>query len=114
MGYKGGYGNTVVLRHNSSMQTLYAHMSSFGRFGSGSRVKAGDVIGYVGSTGRSTGPHLHYEVRLNGQPVNPVTVALPSRKLDNSQLAEFKTEQQKLDQILATVRDLPITVAQLD
>ena len=114
VGYKGGYGNTVVLRHNSSMQTLYAHMSSFGRFGSGSRVKAGDVIGYVGSTGRSTGPHLHYEVRLNGQPVNPVTVALPSRKLDNSQLAEFKTEQQKLDQILATVRDLPITVAQLD
>lgn len=112
--YKGGYGNTVVLRHNGSLQTLYAHMSNFGRFGPGSRVKAGDVIGYVGSTGRSTGPHLHYEVRINGQPVNPATVALPSKKLSSSQLATFKQEQQRLDRILATVRNLPITVAQLD
>lgn len=113
-GYKGGYGNTIVLRHNGTMQTLYAHMSRFGSYRVGSRVKAGDVIGYVGSTGRSTGPHLHYEVRLNGQPVNPVTVAMPSKKLTSSQLAEFKQQRLQLDQILATVRELPITVAQLD
>lgn len=114
VGYKGGYGNTVVLRHNHSMQTLYAHMSRYGIYGVGSRVKAGDVLGYVGSTGRSTGPHLHYEVRVNGQPVNPVSVALPSRKLQPEQLAAFKQEQQRLDHVLATVRDLPVTVAQLD
>ncbi|MCP2041272.1 murein DD-endopeptidase MepM/ murein hydrolase activator NlpD [Neisseria sp. HSC-16F19] len=113
-GYKGGYGHTIVLRHNGNMQTLYAHMSNYGRFGVGSRVKAGDVIGYVGSTGRSTGPHLHYEVRINGQPVNPVTVAIPSKKLNAQELAQFKKEQHNLDNILATVRDLPITVAQLD
>lgn len=114
VGVKGGYGNTVVLRHNSSMQTLYAHMSRFGTYGVGRRVKAGDIIGYVGSTGRSTGPHLHYEVRMNGQPVNPVTVAMPSKKLSRSQLATFRQEQSKLDHIIATVRPLPITVAQLD
>lgn len=113
-GYKGGYGHTIILRHNGSMQTLYAHMSNYGRFGVGSRVKAGDVIGYVGSTGRSTGPHLHYEVRINGYPVNPVTVAIPSKKLNAAELAQFKKEQRAWDAILATVRDLPVTVAQLD
>ena len=100
-GYKGGYGHTIILRHNDNMQTLYAHMSNYGRFGVGSRVKAGDVIGYVGSTGRSTGPHLHYEVRINGQPVNPVTVAIPSKKLNAQELAQFKKEQRNLDNILA-------------
>lgn len=114
VGYKGGYGNTVVLRHNGSMQTLYAHMSSFGRFGSGSRVKAGDVIGYVGSTGRSTGPHLHYEARINGQHVNPATVALPTRQMESINMAKFRSQMTQADGSLAAIRNLPVTIAQVD
>ncbi|WP_156956449.1 M23 family metallopeptidase [Stenoxybacter acetivorans] len=114
MGAKGGYGYAVVIRHNTNMETLYGHMSAFGDFSPGSRVKAGDIIGYVGSTGRSTGPHLHYEVRINGQPVNPTSVALPSKKLSKTELAEFKQEQGRLNGILASVRNLHTTIAQLD
>ncbi|MFK7903366.1 MAG: peptidoglycan DD-metalloendopeptidase family protein [Nitratireductor sp.] len=78
-GKKGGYGNTVIIQHGNKYNTLYAHMSSYNRkVRNGSRVKQGQVIGYVGSTGWATGPHLHYEFRINGVHRNPLTVKLPS------------------------------------
>ncbi len=78
-GVKGGYGRTVVLQHGSRYSTLYAHMSKFARgVRSGGRVKQGQVIGYVGSSGLATGPHLHYEFRVDGSVRNPLTVKLPS------------------------------------
>ncbi len=76
---KGGYGKTVIIKHGSKYSTLYAHMSSYNRKARhGSKVKQGQVIGYVGSTGRATGPHLHYEFRVHGAHRNPLTVKLPS------------------------------------
>lgn len=114
-GPKGGYGNAVILRHSDSMQTLYGHMSAFSANAApGQRVRAGDVIGFVGSTGRSTGPHLHYEVRLNGVPVNPAGVALPAKRLTTAELAEFRRQQQVVEQKLAQLRGIGKTVAQLD
>ena len=76
-GWKGGYGNTVMIRHSNGVETLYGHMSAFTP--AQGTVRAGEVIGFVGTTGRSTGPHLHYEARVNSQPVNPTTVALPTQ-----------------------------------
>ena len=75
-------GNCVKIRHNSTYETIYAHMSKFARgIKSGVRVKQGQTIGYVGSTGKSTGPHLHYEVVVNGKKVNSQTLKLPSGKI---------------------------------
>jgi len=74
---KGGYGKTVIIRHGGKYSTLYAHLSSYDRKARG-KVKQGQIIGYVGTTGRSTGPHLHYEFRVNGTHRNPLTVKLPS------------------------------------
>jgi murein DD-endopeptidase MepM/ murein hydrolase activator NlpD len=76
-GVQGGYGNTVILEHGGGITTLYAHMSRFGSQRVGSRVRQGDVIGFVGMTGLATGPHLHYEYRVNGVHRNPRTVPLP-------------------------------------
>ena len=77
-GWKGGYGNVVILQHGQGITTLYAHMSKFRRgLGTGKRVQQGQIIGYVGSTGLATGPHLHYEFRKHGVHKNPVTVKLP-------------------------------------
>jgi murein DD-endopeptidase MepM/ murein hydrolase activator NlpD len=76
-GVQGGYGNTIVLQHGSNITTLYGHLSRFGNARAGARVSQGDVIGYVGSSGLATGPHLHYEYRVNGVHRNPRTVALP-------------------------------------
>lgn len=77
-GMKGGYGKTVMLQHGQAYQTLYAHMHNFGKgIKVGSRVRQGQIIGYVGTTGLSTGPHLHYEFYVNGIVRNPMTVQLP-------------------------------------
>lgn len=114
-GWKGGYGNTIMLSHENGMETLYGHMSAYiSGVNVGNRVKAGDVIGLVGSTGRSTGPHLHYEVRINGQHVNPATVALPTPKLAAADLAALKKYQQKTNETMAAVRGLPVMVSQRD
>jgi len=78
IGRNGGYGNTVVLKHGGQYSTLYAHLSGFKKgLGKGSKVKQGEVIGYVGATGLVTGPHLHYEFRVNGQHRNPLTYETP-------------------------------------
>jgi murein DD-endopeptidase MepM/ murein hydrolase activator NlpD len=78
VGVKGGYGNVVILRHQSKYTTLYGHLSGFGRgIRTGSKISQGDIIGYVGSTGLATGPHLHYEFRVNDMHLDPLTVAMP-------------------------------------
>jgi murein DD-endopeptidase MepM/ murein hydrolase activator NlpD len=76
-GVQGGYGNTVILQHGGNITTLYGHLSRFANARAGARVNQGDVIGYVGRSGLATGPHLHYEYRVNGVHRNPRTVALP-------------------------------------
>ncbi len=97
-GRKGGYGNTIILRHGNTYTTLYAHMSKYARkTGVGSRVKQGQIIGYIGSTGLATGPHLHYEFRVNGVHRNPLKVKLPSAKpLPDSEMNRFQTSIQPM------------------
>ena len=98
-GWCGGGGNCVVIKHNSTYQTIYAHMSKFNRgIRAGVRVKQGQTIGFVGSTGKSTGPHLHYEVVVNGKKVNSQTLKLPSGKiLRNKEREIFETKKIKID-----------------
>ena len=98
-GWCGGGGNCVVIKHNSTYQTIYAHMSKFAKgIRSGVRVKQGQTIGYVGSTGKSTGPHLHYEVLINGKRVNSQTLKLPSGKiLKGNERKIFETKKIKLN-----------------
>ena len=98
-GWCGGGGNCVVIKHNSTYQTVYAHMSKFAQgIRSGIRVKQAQVIGYVGSTGKSTGPHLHYEVIVNGKKINSQTLKLPSGKiLKGNDRKIFETKKIKLD-----------------
>ena len=98
-GWCGGGGNCVVIKHNSTYQTIYAHMSKFAKgIRSGVRVKQGQIIGYVGSTGKSTGPHLHYEVLINGKRVNSQTLKLPSGKiLKGEERKLFETKKIKLN-----------------
>ena len=98
-GWCGGGGNCVKIKHNSTYQTVYAHMSKFARgIKTGVRVKQGQTIGYVGSTGKSTGPHLHYEVIVNGKKVNSQKLKLPSGKiLKGSERKLFETNKIKLD-----------------
>ena len=98
-GWCGGGGNCVKIKHNSIYQTVYAHMSKFGRgIKKGVRVKQGQIIGYVGSTGMSTGPHLHYEVIENGRKVNSQKLRLPSGKiLKGGERKKFEVSKIKID-----------------
>ncbi|MGF1593306.1 MAG: M23 family metallopeptidase [Kiloniellaceae bacterium] len=102
-GRNGGYGNYVRIRHGSTYQTAYAHMKGFAKgIRKGARVKQGQVIGYVGTTGRSTGPHLHYEVHVSGKQVNPLKVTLPrGEKLKEAELADFAEHRSKIERQLA-------------
>ena len=95
----GGGGNCVKIKHNSSYSTVYAHMSKFSRLAkTGNRVKQGQIIGYVGSTGKSTGPHLHYEVIFNGKKINSQTLKLPSGKtLKGKSREQFEIKKIKTD-----------------
>lgn len=97
-GRNGSYGNYVRLRHNSSLKTAYAHMHKFGKgISAGKRVKQGEVIGYIGTTGRSTGPHLHYEVHVDGRQVNPKSVDLPTgEQLKGSDMEKFRSAMKEL------------------
>ena len=93
VGWKSGYGRTIVLDHGRGYTTLYAHMSRFGKYKRGSSIKQGTVIGYVGSSGLATGPHLHYEFRINGVHRNPLTVTMPpAEPLKGAALAAFQAQ----------------------
>ncbi len=104
-GRKGGFGKYVKIRHNDTYETAYAHMNGYARgIRQGARVRQGQVIGYVGSTGRSTGPHLHYEIHRNGQQVNPLRIKLPSgRKLAGAELKRFAEIKSDIDTKLAAM-----------
>ena len=102
----GGGGNCVKIKHNSTYQTIYAHMKSFAKgIKEGRKVKQGQIIGYVGSTGMSTGPHLHYEVIVNGKKVNSQRLKLPSGKILKGKAREkFELERIKIDLKLSDLR----------
>lgn len=102
-GWKGGYGRFVKIAHNNGYGTGYGHMSGFAKgIEKGAKVRQGQVIGYVGSTGMSTGPHLHYEVYINQVAVDPMRVRLPrGKELNGSMLAEFKREREHIDQLMS-------------
>jgi murein DD-endopeptidase MepM/ murein hydrolase activator NlpD len=106
-GVAGGYGKYIRIRHNDTYKTAYAHMVRFARgMKPGSKVRQGQIIGYVGTTGRSTGPHLHYEVLANGKYVDSQSVKLPTGTLlAGKDLAAFKAERERLDDLL---RETPL------
>ena len=103
VGWESGYGKYVRVRHANGYETAYGHMTAFARSTqAGARVRQGQVIGYVGSTGLSTGPHLHYEILVNGRFVDPLRVKLPrGRVLDGPMLAGFDKERDRLEGIIA-------------
>ncbi len=98
-GWCGGGGNCVKIKHNNTYSTVYAHMSKFAKgIKKGIRVSQGQIIGYVGSTGMSTGPHLHYEVIKNGKKINSQTLKLPSgKKLDGKLREDFELAKIKIN-----------------
>jgi murein DD-endopeptidase MepM/ murein hydrolase activator NlpD len=105
-GRHGAYGNTIVVKHTTKHKTLYAHMSRFAAgIRAGQRVNQGQIIGYVGSTGRSTGPHLHYEVRVNDRPVNPTAIkAAGGKQLSGADLQRFRVNKVK---VMAMMQQAP-------
>jgi murein DD-endopeptidase MepM/ murein hydrolase activator NlpD len=103
-----GYGKYIRLRHSGELSTAYAHLSRFARLEKGDPVRQGDVIGYVGSTGASTGPHLHYEVLVNDEQINPMSVDLPTgRTLEGAELASFRQMVERIESDFA--RQLRLT-----
>ncbi len=106
-GPKGSYGNYVRIRHNRTYATAYAHMSGFGKgIKTGMRVRQGEVIGYVGTTGRSTGPHLHYEVLKEAKQVDPRGIKMPTgRQLEGKEMASFRSA---MDGVKTRMASLPV------
>ncbi len=100
-----GYGNYVRIKHANGYKTAYAHMLRFGKgIRSGAKVRQGQVIGYVGSTGRSTGPHLHYEILVNNRHVNPMRIHVPrGRQLKGREMAEFQKERTRIDSLMRRI-----------
>src|SRR4051795_3333868 len=103
VGWEGGYGKYVRIKHNNGYETAYGHMSAFAKgMEPGKKVRQGQVIGFVGSTGASTGPHVHYEILVNGRFVDPLRVKLPrGRSLEGPMLAGFEKERDRLDGMMS-------------
>jgi murein DD-endopeptidase MepM/ murein hydrolase activator NlpD len=112
VGSRGGYGKFILLRHQSQYQTAYGHLSGYAAgVRAGSRVRQGDVIGYVGATGLATGPHLHYEFRVAGVHRNPLTIAVPDAPpLAASQLPAFRQQTQPVAASLARIGDVDLAL----
>jgi murein DD-endopeptidase MepM/ murein hydrolase activator NlpD len=102
-GWESGYGKFILIRHNNGYESAYGHMSAFARgIEEGTQVRQGQVIGFVGTTGLSTGPHVHYEIRVNDRFVDPMRIKLPrGRELQGKVLAEFEQERERIDGIMA-------------
>ena len=102
VGPEGGYGKYVRIKHNNGYETAYGHMSAFAKgLEPGKRVRQGQIIGFVGSTGLSTGPHVHYEILVNGRFVDPMRIKLPrGRSLDGPLMASFEKERDRLDTMM--------------
>jgi murein DD-endopeptidase MepM/ murein hydrolase activator NlpD len=102
VGKKSGYGNVIILQHGSTYSTVYGHLSKFAnQLRNGQHVNQGQVIGYVGSTGHATGPHLHYEFRINGVHQNPLTVSLPQTlEIPSREKKNFLNHANKMLQLL--------------
>jgi len=113
--FNRGHGNFVKIRHNGTFETLYAHMSRFAKgVNVGTVVRQGQIIGYSGSTGLSTGPHLHYEIIKNGQHVNPMTVKLPAiNNLDAANKKIFLEHKDKLNNVIESLKTNPTQVVRL-
>lgn len=113
IGFKGGYGRYVRIRHNGQLETAYAHMSRFSaNLYRGARVNQGQVIGYVGMSGRATGPHLHFETIVNNQQVNPMSVNLPTgRVLEGKLLVQFKEGETHVQQEFSSLLAKNVTAA---
>jgi murein DD-endopeptidase MepM/ murein hydrolase activator NlpD len=107
--FTSGYGRRVELQHANGYVTTYSHMSGFARgIAPGVRVTQGQVIGYLGQSGLATGPHLHYEVIVNGRFVDPMAIKLArTREFDGKLLAAFKRERERIDQLLAQAPNAP-------
>jgi murein DD-endopeptidase MepM/ murein hydrolase activator NlpD len=101
-GPSSGYGNFTLIKHTNGYETAYGHQTAFAKgIAPGVSVRQGQIIGYVGSTGLSTGPHLHFEIRVNGQPVDPLRIRLPrGRVLEGDYLASFDKERDRIDALL--------------
>ena len=112
-GWQGGYGRLVVLRHPNGYKTYYGHLSGFAKgIRKGATVAQGQLVGYVGATGLATGPHLHFEMRLNDRPVNPRKVAIPpGEPVPEALLAAYKTSRDELAGRLASVPPLRFAAA---
>ncbi|MBA4372151.1 MAG: hypothetical protein C0402_04755 [Thermodesulfovibrio sp.] len=111
-GYKNGYGKLVILSHPNGYRTCYGHLSKFGEgISSGKKVEQGQVVGYVGSTGMSTGPHLHYEMLVNNKTMNPLKIKMPAGEaIPKTLLADFSSYRKTMDTRLALI-GLPIVAS---